>query len=257
MEFVWTNNPNIVNVILTSVFLVLLIGVVFYLLFKTVRRKTPLIIYGALSFIVILSYILSLPVVTYVSVGLLVCVITLSLFVNLGDLRKFLSNPFAVTKANQVTRKKVEKIFDRQAFNKEIEKAVISLSQSKTGAIITFEKENSLSDIIKNGVRIDAPVSAELLSTIFYPGTRLHDGAVVIHGNEIIAANVFFTPTTKPFAGKYGSRHRAAIGISEISDSVTVIVSEETGRISFAVNGTLETADQASFLRMFENLLNN
>ena len=91
--------------------------------------------------------------------------------------------------------------------------------------------------------------------TIFYPGTRLHDGAVVIHGNEIVAASVFYTPTTKPFAGKYGSRHRAALGISEISDSVTVVVSEETGRISFAVDGQLDAVDQESFLRVFENYM--
>ena len=139
----------------------------------------------------------------------------------------------------------------------QIESAVISLSKTKTGAIITFERNTSLADMLKNGVTIKAPVSAELLQTIFYPGTRLHDGAVVIHGNEIVAASVFFTPTTQAFAGKYGSRHRAAIGISEISDSVTVVVSEETGRISFAVNGTLESVDQTNFLRVFENLMDD
>ena len=140
---------------------------------------------------------------------------------------------------------------------KQVEAAVVALSKTRTGAIITFEKNTSLVDLIKNGVSVRAPVSAELLETIFYPGTRLHDGAVVIHGNEIVAASVFYTPTTKAFAGKYGSRHRAAIGISEISDAVTVIVSEETGRISFAVNGTLEAVDQANFLRVFENLMDD
>ena len=179
-----------------------------------------------------------------------------ALFVNLGDVRKFLANPFKVTQA-KTTAFKIEKIFDRDAFNKAIETAVITLSKKKVGAIITFEKNTSLADIIKNGVEIKAPVTAELLETIFYPGTRLHDGAVVIHGNEIIAASVFFTPTTKAFAGKYGSRHRAAIGISEISDAVTVVVSEETGKISFAANGSLQSVDQANFLRVFENLLND
>ena len=149
----------------------------------------------------------------------------------------------------------MEKIYNREILYKTVETAVISLSKSRTGAIITFEKNNSLADVIKNGVAIKAPVSAELLMTIFYPGTRLHDGAVVIHGNEIVAASVFYTPTTKPFAGKYGSRHRAALGISEISDSVTVVVSEETGRISFAVNGQLDAVDQESFLRVFENYM--
>ena len=118
-------------------------------------------------------------------------------------------------------------------------------------------KAHERKDIIKNGVPVNAPLSPELLQTIFYEGTRLHDGAVVIHGNEIVAASVFFTPTTKPFAGKYGSRHRAAIGVSEVSDAVTVVVSEETGRISFAVNGDLEAVNQTNFRRVFETYMSD
>ena len=120
---------------------------------------------------------------------------------------------------------------------------------------MTFEKSTSLMDLTKNGVRVNAPFSPELITTIFYPGTRLHDGAVVIKGNEIISAAVFYTPSTKAFAGKYGSRHRAAIGISEISDSVTVVVSEETGRISFAVNGQLESCDPNNFVQVLETYM--
>ena len=108
---------------------------------------------------------------------------------------------------------------------------------------------------MKNGVPVHAPLSAELLLTIFYPGTRLHDGAVVVHGNEIVAASVFFTPSTAPFAGKYGSRHRAAIGVSEVSDAVTIVVSEETGRISIAANGELQMVDQSKFLMTFETYM--
>ena len=136
-----------------------------------------------------------------------------------------------------------DKITEQQCFD-EIERIWIQLGRQPTST-----------DIIKNGVPVHAPVTPEILLTIFYPGTRLHDGAVVIHGNEIVAASVFFTPTTKPFAGKYGSRHRAAIGISEISDAITVVVSEETGRISFAVNGELEAVNQTNFLRVFENYM--
>ena len=149
----------------------------------------------------------------------------------------------------------VEKVYSREEFYKVIETAVLNLSKTRTGAIMTFERNTSLADVIKNGVIVNAPVTAELLTTIFYPGTRLHDGAVVIRDNMIVAASVFYTPTTKPFAGKYGSRHRAAIGISEISDSITVVVSEETGRISFAVNGQLETVTQDTFSRVFENYM--
>ena len=115
-----------------------------------------------------------------------------------------------------------------------------------------------IGDVLKEkGIdMLDAPVSQELLETIFYVGTRLHDGAVVIRGNIIVAASVYYTPTTRALTGKFGSRHRAAFGISEISDSVTVVVSEETGRVSIAYNGNLETVPLDSFLREFSDLMN-
>ena len=120
---------------------------------------------------------------------------------------------------------------------------------------MTFERATNLDDVIKNGTIVNAPVSQELLETIFYEGTRLHDGAVVIRDNMIIAASVYYTPTTIALTGKYGSRHRAAFGISEISDSITVVVSEETGRVSIAHNGSLESVSLDDFLREFSDLM--
>ena len=178
--------------------------------------------------------------------------ITAVVIMNQSELKEFFGSLF-----RKKQFKGAQKVYDRHAICQKVAIAVETLSKNKVGALITFEKNTLLSDIVKSGTIINAPVVPELLVTIFYPGTRLHDGAVVIHGNEIVAASVFFTPTTKPFAGKYGSRHRAAIGISEISDSVTVVVSEETGRISFAVNGELESVDQSIFLRVFENYMND
>ena len=121
---------------------------------------------------------------------------------------------------------------------------------------MTFERKDQLKSIMKNGTYLYAPVTYELLITIFYPGTRLHDGAVVIKGDTIIAASVYYTPTTKPLTGKYGSRHRAALGISEVSDAITVVVSEETGRISIAYNGNLESYAPDNFYKAFENIMN-
>jgi diadenylate cyclase len=136
----------------------------------------------------------------------------------------------------------------------------VDMSRLKRGALITFMKKDDLLDdtkvgtIIKQrGVDVDAPVSVELLETIFYEGTRLHDGAVVIKDDKIARAAVFFTSTARPLTGKYGSRHQAAIGISENSDSVTVIVSEETGRISIAFQGELTPVTPDNFLRVFED----
>ena len=241
-------------------FIVSLIAIVgiyafcFLMYFKIVKRKAGYIFIASSFAIAILSFLLTLYYVFIIDGCITVVGVTISMFANLGDLRSFLSNPFkkAQIKSNKM---EVEKIYNRELLYKTIQTAVVSLSKSRIGAIITFERNSSLKDVIKNGVPIKAPVTAELLMTIFYPGTRLHDGAVVIHGNEIIAASVFYTPTTKPFAGKYGSRHRAALGISEETDAVTVVVSEETGRISFAVNGQLDAVDQENFLRVFENYM--
>lgn len=252
MMFAWES--GIAQFIITLVLLIGMYGFLFLMYSKIVKRLAGYL-FVSISFVaLLLTYLFCLYYVFIACVGLTVVGVTITLFTNLGDLRQFLANPFKGSRVKS-GKMEVEKIYNRELLYKTIEKAVLNLSKTRTGAIMTFEKNTSLQDVIKNGVAVRAPVSAELLVTIFYPGTRLHDGAVVIHGNEIVAASVFYTPTTKPFAGKYGSRHRAALGISEISDSVTVVVSEETGRISFAVNGQLDPVDQESFLRVFENYM--
>ncbi len=252
MNFIW--NQPIEVWLVTMLIIIGVFGFCFFMYFKIVKRRAGYIFISIAFVLTFVSFLFNLYY-AYILMTVLASVgVTISLFANLGDLRAFLANPFKKSQTRS-GKFEVEKIYNRELLYKTIETAVINLSKTRTGAIMTFEKNTSLADVIKNGVAIKAPVSAELLMTIFYPGTRLHDGAVVIHGNEIVAASVFYTPTTKPFAGKYGSRHRAALGISEISDSVTVVVSEETGRISFAVDGQLDAVDQENFLRVFENYM--
>lgn len=255
MNFAWSVQP-IANFIIELVAILAVYGLLLFAFIKIFHRKTPFIVLGVALGTSILCYIFYLQLALIIVSGLTAAALILCLMTNLGDLRNFLGNPFskASTKSAHLG---LEKIYDRKALYKTIEQAVIELSNNKVGALMTFEKNTSLKDVIRNGVPVHAPVSVELLLTIFYNGTRLHDGAVVIHANEIVSAAVFFTPTTEPFAIKYGSRHRAAIGISEISDAITVVVSEETGRISFAVNGGLETVDQSNFLRVFENYMDD
>ena len=252
MEFLW--DKDLVRFIISLIGILAVYGLLTFIFIKVAKRRISFIFLGVSGFLFLVGFVLRLEylcmLVAFISAaGLAAC-----FFANLGDLRKFIANPFSRMTA-KAANFGIEKIYDTQQLFKNIEAAVISLSNARIGAIMTFEKNTSLKDIIKNGVPVHAPVTSEILLTIFYPGTRLHDGAVVIHGNEIVAASVFFTPTTKPFAGKYGSRHRAAIGISEISDAVTVVVSEETGRISFAVNGELEAVNQTNFLRVFETYM--
>ena len=255
MNFVWNPVPERLPYFIVSLLCILAIyGLMFFVLAKVAKRRFSFIFLGASCFFFLAGFIFCLEYVCILVSFISAAGLAAAFFANLGDVRKFIANPFSRTTA-KAANFGIEKIYDTQQLFKNIEAAVIALSNARIGAIITFEKNTSLKDIIKNGVPVHAPVTSEILLTIFYPGTRLHDGAVVIHGNEIVAASVFFTPTTKPFAGKYGSRHRAAIGISEISDAITVVVSEETGRISFAVNGDLEAVNQTNFLRVFENYM--
>jgi diadenylate cyclase len=133
----------------------------------------------------------------------------------------------------------------------EIVSAVTELSASKTGAIMVIERRVALGEFIETGVRLDSNITAELLKTLFYPGTALHDMAVVIRGDRIIAAGVQL-PLAEPGSVdgvQLGSRHRAAIGISNGSDAICVVVSEETGIISVASDGKLTRNLNAEQLR--------
>lgn len=136
----------------------------------------------------------------------------------------------------------------------ELVMACENMSKSKTGALITLQQTQQLTDYVNTGIRMDSVVSSELLGTIFQYGTPMHDGAVIIQGNKIACAAAYFPPTTRDLPSKYGARHRAAVGISEITDSVTIIVSEETGGISIALNGQLTQYKPAGLKRFLQNI---
>ncbi|TYQ15896.1 UNVERIFIED_CONTAM: diadenylate cyclase [Acetivibrio alkalicellulosi] len=127
-----------------------------------------------------------------------------------------------------------------KALIEEIIKAVTSMSKTYTGALIVIERETKIGEIINSGIQIESSVASELLVNIFTPNTPLHDGAVVIRENKIKAAACFLPLTENPNISKdLGTRHRAALGITEVSDAIVVVVSEESGKISFALNGGL------------------
>ncbi len=140
----------------------------------------------------------------------------------------------------------------------EISRAAAQLSRSRTGALIVIERETGLQDYIDRGVSLDANVTANLLISIFYPKSPLHDGAVIVRGGKITSATVVL-PLTENLGldNRLGTRHRAAIGITEESDAVAVVVSEETGRISVAYpSGRLiENLDQERLRRALRTLL--
>ena len=229
--------------------LIVIAGLTFVMI-NASKRKIFTITSIATASVCVLAWFFGLQFLWTLSIVLLVALTTAAIILNQNEFKEFFSNIF-----KKKASKSAQKVFDRHAVCQKVAIAVESLSRSKTGALITFEKNVLLSDVVKSGTILNAPISPELLVTIFYPGTRLHDGAVVIRRDQILAASVYYTPTTRPLTGKFGSRHRAAIGISEITDSVTVVVSEETGRVSLAYHGELISVPPDSFLRTVEEYL--
>ncbi|MEG2351332.1 MAG: diadenylate cyclase CdaA [Bacilli bacterium] len=137
-------------------------------------------------------------------------------------------------------RHKVLSISEREKIVYEIGTAIEYLKKHRIGALMVIERDNSLAEYIERSKKLYADISNELLVAIFFPDNPLHDGGVIIQGDKITSAGAVFPTTIEmKFSKRLGTRHRAAIGISEESDAIAIIVSEETGRISIAVNGNL------------------
>lgn len=137
----------------------------------------------------------------------------------------------------------------------ELVKAVDDMSRTKTGALISIQMAQDMEDYEDTGIPMDSDVTSELLETIFQYGTPMHDGAVIIKGDKLAAAAAYFPSTSKDLPSKYGARHRAAVGISEVTDSITLVVSEETGNISIAQRGTLTQTNPEALQRFLTNKL--
>ncbi|MEG1415018.1 MAG: diadenylate cyclase CdaA, partial [Clostridium sp.] len=152
------------------------------------------------------------------------------------ELRKALER---LGRSKIITRKLFDTEEEIEDVTKEIAKSVQSLSQTKTGALIVIEMETGLVEYTENSTKIDGLVSSQLLENIFVENTPLHDGAVIIRRNRILAAAAVLPLTHQNVNKSLGTRHRAALGISEASDAIAIVVSEETGNISLAVNGRL------------------
>ncbi|MCI9359441.1 MAG: TIGR00159 family protein [Hungatella sp.] len=131
----------------------------------------------------------------------------------------------------------------------ELVRASVEMGKAKTGALMVIEQETSLKDIERTGIEVDGVVTSQLLINIFEHNTPLHDGAVVIRGNRVAAATCYLPLSDNTSISKdLGTRHRAAVGISETTDSLTIVVSEETGRITLAENGSLTRISDADSL---------
>ena len=149
-------------------------------------------------------------------------------------------------------------VFSEKTIN-EIAKACVEMGKTKTGALIVIEQKESLKDYERTGIDVDGIVSSQLLINIFEHNTPLHDGAVIIRGNRVTSATCYLPLSDNLGLSKeLGTRHRAGVGISEVTDSLTVIVSEETGKISVAHLGELERNLNLELLKeRMQVILNN
>ncbi len=139
--------------------------------------------------------------------------------------------------------------FSEKTIN-EIVKACYEMGKVKTGALIVVERDVMLNEYIRTGIMLDSLVSSQLLINIFEHNTPLHDGAIIVRGDRVVSATCYLPLSDNMELSKeLGTRHRAAVGISEVSDSMTIVVSEETGAVSLAVEGTLYRNIDADFLR--------
>ena len=137
-----------------------------------------------------------------------------------------------------------------------IERAILNLSIRKIGALMVFERKTGLKDIIESGTTLDARISSELIENIFVPNSPMHDGAMILKNNRIVAAGCFLPLSNNPnLSSDLGTRHRAGLGMSEMSDAVIIIVSEETGIISKAHDGVLSRYIDRKALRGILNEL--
>jgi len=155
---------------------------------------------------------------------------------------------------NRILGKRVASMADSEAVN-DITEACRRMSEDKTGALIVLAHRTPLDDIIGTGDKIDAAVHRRLIMNLFFKNSPLHDGAMVISGNRIVAARCTLPITERTdIPANYGMRHKAAIGITEVSDADVIVVSEETGRISFIKGGDVTPIQNINELKL---LLNN
>ncbi|WP_324673224.1 DNA integrity scanning protein DisA nucleotide-binding domain protein [Mycoplasma sp. 888] len=165
----------------------------------------------------------------------------LTLIATLGLLGYFLKPTISTFVGNKIRKSKYEKLGKSSQIRliNQLRETVDYLSKNKIGALITIENNDNIDNLRTDGVVVNANISSSLLISIFNKTSPLHDGAVVIRDNKIYYAATFYKITKRSFEANYGSRHRAALGISEQSDATTIVVSEENGQIKIIKNGAM------------------
>ena len=218
---------------------ILLVAVVFYLLFSLAQGTAAVQLLRGMVLVVLAAFLASqlLPFKGFswlIQNSLPALLIAIPVIFQ-PELRRALERLGRT--GSLLLRRQEEETEERTA--NELVRAVHRLAGQRHGALIALERETGLQEYVETGVRIDAEVKAELLRTIFHPNTALHDKAVIVRDGRILAAGCMLPTTQNPQYGSLGTRHRAAIGLTEESDAFVIVVSEETGIISVAYNGRM------------------
>ena len=230
----------------------------FYYAIKVIRNnsRTIQIFKGIIAVVVVngLAKLLGLSTLTYftdlfINWGLLAIIIIFQPEIR-GLLEK-IGKSNAFSRISSLLANEKEKLVDQ------VYDAAVTLSHERVGALISIEQSQSLQDYIRAGIPINAEVTKELLCSIFMTTTPLHDGAVIIQGDKVACASAYFPPTNVKLSSKYGARHRAALGIAEVSDALTIVVSEETSAISIAENGRIFSVDEKQLKEYLRRVILN
>ena len=218
-----------------------LVWIAFYYILKNIRNNVKLtLLFKGVAIIIILKVISDW--LNLVTIGLLLEYVIMwgplaLIIIFQPEIRNVLEQ---IGKTQLLGRHKVLTVDEREKLVYEIVNACEYLRKAKIGALVVLERDISLAGYIDKAKKIYADISSDLLISIFFPNNPLHDGAVIIQGNKISCAGaVFPTSNSSKVNKKFGTRHRAAIGITEESDCISIVVSEETGRISLSVKGEL------------------
>ena len=248
----WMSFPKIQP---TDIIEIAIITIVIYNIFRWVKRTRAWALlkgFVLLIGVVLLAAVFQLNTIVWIfnkmfNVGIIAIIIVFqpelrNALEQLGR-RNILSGMF-----NSDEQDKAER-FSQKTTN-EIVKATFEMAKHKTGALIVVEQDVVLGEYERTGINVDAAVSSQLLINIFEKNTPLHDGAVIIRGNRIVSATCYLPLTNKLDVNKdLGTRHRAALGSSEVSDSLTIVVSEETGRVSVVIGGEIYLDSDAESVR--------
>jgi len=220
---------------------ILLVWMVLYFILKSLRKNVKMVLlFKGILFVlalVLISTIFDLVTIKYIldyiiEWGLLAIIIIFQ-----PEIRNVLEQ---LGRSQLLGRHKILTVDEREKVVYEIVNAVEYLKRMRIGALIVIERDNSLNDYIEKSKKIYGDISSDLLISIFFPNNPLHDGGVIIQGDKITSAGaVFPTSDNLRISKRLGTRHRAALGISEETDCISLIVSEETGRLSIAVGGEL------------------